>query len=62
MLQARKQPSQEPRKKEFAVADFVVKRAHFAVVGLPKSEKRVRLYSEKPRVLSLVLALEKPLL
>lgn len=55
-------PHKSPGRREFAVADFVVKRAHFAVVSLPKSEKRVRLYSEKPCVLSLVPALEKSLL
>lgn len=52
-------PHKSLGRREFAVIDFVVKRAHCAVVSLTKNKKRVRLHSEKPHVLPAVLALEK---
>lgn len=55
-------PLKRPGRREFAVIDFVVKRAHFAVANLPMNKKRVRLHREKPRVLLPVLAREKSLL
>lgn len=39
-------PHKRPGRREFAVIDFVVKRAHFAVANLPMNKKRVR-HTEK---------------